>query len=381
MRGSKPNLMWIGTLGALGILAGCATSPGPKSGANSAVSAAENAKRARPFLEGARAALAVENSAICRVPGDPVAKTGLVSKSGKSNGSVPSAVESWKTWVLAGGACVREQKWAEVLRIGEWLSQNEMEAPWGPYFLSLHAQSRGESLRAHWLLDLAEKKAGGELSIVQYERARQSLLSGETRAAVAHMKSAVARDSELAPGHLWLAQVHEREQMWDEAAAHYSTYLSLRPKSAAAHFAFAEVQLQRQKSQEAVEPLLRAIHLDPSSLKARLQLALVYDQLLKDPEASLKVLKEARSVAVSSSSRSSAGKLKSERNRDSFPGDDTHLEIQQIDQRIRALEEQVKARQPAQAQSPRPSASQAVPPTPFHSEALSDPMQTAKGGG
>jgi len=212
------------------------------------------------------------------------------------------------------------------------------------------------------------------MAVVQYERARQSLARGETRAAVSHLMSAVAKDTELAPAQLWLAQVHEREQLWDEAVTHYAAYLKLRPKSAAAHFAYAEVQLQRQKPDEAVEPLLRAIHLEPTSFKTRLKLATVYEQLLKDPESSLKVLKEARSLAsdLAPGSRSAASKSKRERGVPSAP--DLQLEIQQIDQRIRALEEQVKARQPAQAQSPGPSARQAVPPTRASSE-------SEKGGG
>lgn len=347
------NLIGLGGVLSLCLLAGCATSP---RGQDASMNSAENAKRARPYLEGSHAALATENTATCRWLGDVP-----TSASSKAPPSTPKGVVSWKDWVLAGGACVREERWSDVLRIGEWLSQNEMEAPWGPYFLGLHAQAQGELLRAHWLLDLAERKAGGELSIVQYERARQSLLNGETREAVSHMKTAVAKDAELAPAHLWLAQVHEREQLWEEAATHYAKYLSLRPKSAPAHFAFAEVQLIRQKPQEAVEPLLRAIHLDPSSLKVRLRLAVVYEQLLKDPESSLKVLREARSVA-SSSARSASpgaarvGQSRSERNSDSMPGRDSKIDLQQIDLRIRQLEDQMKARQPAQAQGMGPSA-------------------------
>jgi len=212
------------------------------------------------------------------------------------------------------------------------------------------------------------------MAVVQYERARQSLARGEMRAAVSHLKSAVAMDAELAPAQLWLAQVHEREQLWDEAVTHYAAYLKLRPKSAAAHFAYAEVQLQRQKPDEAVEPLLRAIHLEPTSFKTRLKLATVYEQLLKDPESSLKVLKEARSLAsdLAPGSRSAASKSNRERGVPTAP--DLQLKIQQIDQRIRALEDLVKARQPAQAQSPRPSARQAVPPTQSSTE-------SEKGGG
>lgn len=360
----------VGLLAA-GLITGCATSPSTKV---DKLSAQENAKRARPYLEGASMALPSENSAICRVPTDVASP---VRSGAKASPASAAEVHSWKTWVLAGGACVRDQKWSEVLRIGEWLSQNEMEAPWGPYFLSLHAQARGESLRAHWLLDLAEKKAGGEMAVVQYERARQSLARGETRAAVSFMKAAVAKDADLAPAQLWLAQVHEREQLWEDAVTHYAAYLKLRPKAAAAHFAFAEIQLQRQKPDEAVEPLLRAIHLEPTSLKTRLKLATVYEQLLKDPESSLKVLREARSVAsdLAPGSRSAAGKSKRDRGSQGTPDHriENH-EIQQIDQRIRVLEEQVKARQPAQAQSPRPSARQAVP-------SGRSPSESVQGGG
>jgi hypothetical protein len=355
-------------LAALGLITGCATSPSTQV---DKLSAQENAKRARPFIEGASMTLPTENTATCRLPTDAVIPARGGAKTSPTSGT---EVHSWKTWVLAGGACVRDQKWPEVLRIGEWLSRNEIEAPWGPYFLSLHAQARGESSRAHWLLDLAEKKAGGEMAVVQYERARQSLARGEMRAAVSHLKSAVAMDAELAPAQLWLAQVHEREQLWDEAVTHYAAYLKLRPKSAAAHFAYAEVQLQRQKPDEAVEPLLRAIHLEPTSFKTRLKLATVYEQLLKDPESSLKVLKEARSLAsdLAPGSRSAASKSNRERGVPTAP--DLQLKIQQIDQRIRALEDLVKARQPAQAQSPRPSARQAVPPTQSSTE-------SEKGGG
>lgn len=206
----------------------------------------------------------------------------------------PKVASEWKTWVQAAGACVQKQDWALVEKMGSEMASRHTDSPWGAYFLGLAAAQRGEMLRAHWMLDLAEKKAGGSIGLVRYEKAR--LLEKEEGVAEAakEMKEAVRVDSTLLPALLWLAQVHHRDRMNAEAERYYRGALALKSDLWAAVAGLADILVDRAQGPEAVELLNRAVALRPEVAETRVKLAFVYETLTKEPARAVQTLRELR---------------------------------------------------------------------------------------
>ena len=65
----------------------------------------------------------------------------------------------WRKMVSLANACVKAKDWRKVELLGSELGISAHLTPWGPYFLSLAAESRKDYPRAVWMLELALKKA------------------------------------------------------------------------------------------------------------------------------------------------------------------------------------------------------------------------------
>lgn len=209
----------------------------------------------------------------------------------------PKTGSDWKVWVQAAGACVQKQDWNQVEKLGVEMSARHMDSPWGAYFLGVAAAQRGEILRAHWMFDLTEKKAGSPIGLVQYEKARMIEKEDGVAAAAKEMKAAVVNDPTLTPAFLWLAQVHHRDRMNAEAEKYYRAVLQLKSDSYPALAGLGELMIESQKGQEAADFLNRAISIKPEAAETRSKLALVYDNLTKEPIKALQTLRELR-VAI-----------------------------------------------------------------------------------
>lgn len=261
-------------LTALVLVTGCATT-GPKTVTQYDPHAAE---KARPYLENhfGMDVRSATNAAVC---GEPKVAT------------------EWRAWVLAADACVQKQNWSQVEKLGTEMSSRHMDSPWGAYFLGLAASQRGENLRAHWLLDLAEKKAGGSIGLVRYEKAR--LLEKEEGVAVAakEMKEAIKIDATLVPAILWLAQVHHRDRMNREAEGYYRQALAQKPDVWPALTGLADILIENKNGVEAAEFLTRAIAIKPEVAESRVKLAMVYETMTKEPAKAVQTLRELR-VAI-----------------------------------------------------------------------------------
>jgi tetratricopeptide (TPR) repeat protein len=211
--------------------------------------------------------------------------------------AAPKSGADWKLWVQAAGSCVQKQDWQQVEKLAVEMSSRQMDSPWGAYFLGVAAVQRGEKLRAHWMFDLAEKKAGAPIGLVHYERARLIELQDGTAAAAKEMKVAVQADPTLTPAFLWLAKIHHRDRMNSEAEKYYRSVLALRSDSYPALAGLGDIMIEGQKGVEAAELLNRAIVLKPEVAESRSKLANVYETLLKDPAKALQTLRELR-VAI-----------------------------------------------------------------------------------
>lgn len=221
--------------------------------------------------------------------------------------AVPKSGSDWKTWVQSAGACVQKQDWNLVEKLGLEMSSRHIDSPWGSYFLGVAAAQRGEHLRAAWMYDLAEKKAGAPIGLVHYEKARVIEKEEGVAAAAKEMKIAVQADPTLMPAFLWLAQIHHRDRMNAEAEKYYRSVLELKGDSYPALSGLGDLLFERQQGQEAADLLTRAIALKPEIAETRSKLALVYESLLKDPVKALQTLRELRVALEKGRARGKVG--------------------------------------------------------------------------
>lgn len=266
-------LVGLGLLSIAG-LSGCATSGGSSASLGSVDAGA--AARARPYLEGYQSL-------------DPRLEPSGVAC------AEPRATGEWKMWVAAGSACAQKDDLAMLEKVGQELADRFVDAPWGAYYLGLSAARRGESLRAHWMFELAEKKAGGRLAIVRYETARLLEQDGESLAAAKEMKEAVRLEPQLLAAQLWLAQVHHRDRLLREARSYYQKVLELKADHYASIVGLADVEAELKNGREAADLLLRAVSMKPEAADNRWRLAFVFENLTREPEKALETLKDLKS--------------------------------------------------------------------------------------
>lgn len=261
-------------LAMVSMLFGCATS-GPVASDRNAKLDPKAAERARPFLAN---------------------HYGLDFRTASTGGTCaqPKPNADWKMWVQAAGACVQKQDWAQTEKLGTEMSSRHIDSPWGPYFLGVAAIQRREFLRAQWMFDLSEKKAGAPIGLVHYEKARMIEKEEGAAAAAKEMKVAINADPSLLPALLWLAQVHHRDRMNVEAEKYYRSVLSLKSDNYPALAGLGDLMIEAEKGSDAADFLTRAIAIKPEIAETRSKLALVYETLTKEPAKALQTLRELR---------------------------------------------------------------------------------------
>lgn len=260
------------------VLVGCATGGGKNGESTLAKADPKAAERARPYI---------------------VNHYGLDFRSASTGGVcvTPKATAEWKTWVLAAGTCVQKSDWPQVEKLGVEMSARHVDSPWGPYFLGVAAAQRGEMLRAHWMFEMAEKKAGVPIGLVHYEKARLIEKTDGPALAAKEMQLAVKADPTLLPGFLWLAQVHHRDGMNADAERYYRAVLALKDDNYSALVGLGDIMVEKQNGAEAVELLSRAIALKSDVVETRSKLAFAYENLTKEPVKALHTLRDLR-VAI-----------------------------------------------------------------------------------
>ncbi len=283
------------------------------------------AERARPFIDGLRVV-------DLRLPA-----------SRTSTCADPKADAGWKDLVSAATACVQKEDWTRLERMGTELAKREVNAPWGAYFLGVAAAGRNDLTRAYWMLELAEKKAGGPLALVRYERGRLLELekgpAAATSAVAKEMKEAVRLDPELLPALSWLAQVYHRDHQLADAEGYYRQALKASPDHLPSLTGLAEVAIEKGAGDEAAELLSKAVTLRPEVAETRLRLAYVFETLKKDQAKSLETLRELKVAVEKGRAKAKSADL-----------------VAVVTQKIRTLEqalkavpvEQAKGREPAQ---------------------------------
>lgn len=298
-----------------GLLGACATGPSKHVEKEDA----EAAARSQKYMTNLEVEPLVENSSVtCTVPA-----WALKPAPARSSG----ASKEWPQLVAHANACAKAKNWRNLEILGYSLARADVDSPWGAYFLSIAADATGDRARALWMIDLAQKKAGGRSGLFMYQKGRILFELGETAQAMKLIERAVELDKKLLDGHLFLARIYHRDTELDRATKHYQAVLAGDSKNHLALVGLAEVKLAQGAGDEAADLYAKVVAAQPTGLQAWLRLAYIQETVQKNPVHALNTYRSIKSSIE-------RGQIK---DRPEFD----------LAARIKALEESTKPRVPA----------------------------------
>ena len=266
----------------------------------------------------------------CAVP------TGL---KGANTGKGESKV--WKDLVGRADTCVNERNWPVLENLANEMSKADLDNPWPAYFLSLAAEARGDLSRAIWMTELANKKSGDKVALFVYQRGRIWMKMGDTGKAMTDLQKSVAMEPSLLEGQLYLAEIFNRDQDFGKAEAYYRAALKVDEKSYFALTGLAEIDLTKDSGQvsgkdsgkdsirEAADFFSRATAVNQKVLYPWLRLSYIFENLQKNPDLALSTYKSMKSKLDNGLIQ---GKVEFD-----------------LNARIKSIEDDIRARQPAAA--------------------------------
>lgn len=215
---------------------------------------------------------------------------------------------NWQGLVKMANGCVVEARWEMVEELGNHLAQQESFAPWGAYFLSLSAQSRGDYSRALWMVELALKKSP-QMGLLLYQKGRLHWSIKDYSEATALFSESLRRDPNIVDAHLMLGQIYYRDQEFAKARGHFERVLKSEDKNYVALVGLAECELKDNKIEVALDYFGRAVTRNPEDLSLRVRRAFVLETAAQNPQLALKAFNEIKNLTAK-------GKLKGDLNFD-----------------------------------------------------------------
>jgi len=265
------------------LVAACASGPQKKTETVDA----EAEKRSQIYMANLEVEpLGETGSGTCAVPS-------WALKPAPARGSGPS--KEWPRLVAHANACVKAKIWRNVEILGYALGRADIDSPWGAYFLSLAAEASGDRARALWMIDLAQKKAGGRSGLFMYQKGRILFELGETAQAMELVGRAVQLEKRLTEGHLFLARIYHRDLELERAAKHYQAVLGADGKNFVALAGLAEVKLAQGAGDEAAALYAKLVAAQPSGLQNWLRLAYIQETVQKNPAEALNTYRNLKS--------------------------------------------------------------------------------------
>jgi tetratricopeptide (TPR) repeat protein len=204
--------------------------------------------------------------------------------------------QSWKKLMSYANACTLAHNDAMVESIGNEMATSDPLSPWGPYYLSLAAQSKNDLPRALWMADLATKKAS-KSSILIYQKARVLFAMDDTSNAVESFRRVLQIDPNFVEANLALGHILYREQYLAEALPYFEKALQFDQNNFQALVAAAQCREGKNDFTKASEYWIRAQSLEPQKSFIRLKVADLQEQKLQDYSAALSSYRELKTLA------------------------------------------------------------------------------------
>lgn len=195
---------------------------------------------------------------------------------------------SWKALVSEANACLKSNKWSNVEEIGYELSRRDTKSPWGPYYLGLKAESENALERALWMAELTVKRAPN-MGIVHFQKGRILWKKEAFTESLEAFTKSLQLDPNMIDAHLFVGQIHFRDQSYAKAALHFQSVLRARPRDPTALMGLAECNIQSSDGRGAIEYLERGGRHCPTDPIFLIRQAFVYENLLNDGAKALEV--------------------------------------------------------------------------------------------
>lgn len=189
--------------------------------------------------------------------------------------------KSWKELVAEANSCVRAEKWSNVEDIGGELARKDTNSLWGPYYLSLKAEHDGLFDRALWMAELASKR-GPEVGLAHFQKGRILWKKEAYTESIEAFTKSLQLDSNMIDAHLFLGQIHFRDQDFSRAARHFQAVLKVRPRDPTALMGLAECGIQSSDARGALEYLEKGNRNYPGDPTFLLRQAYIYEVLTND---------------------------------------------------------------------------------------------------
>ncbi|MCB0411895.1 MAG: tetratricopeptide repeat protein, partial [Bdellovibrionales bacterium] len=199
--------------------------------------------------------------------------------------------EDWKDLIKMANGCVVKEDWSQVEAIGNHLAKTHPLAPWGPYFLSLSAQSRKGFSRALWMIELALKKSPNN-ALAVYQKGRVLWAIEEYGQATEVFEHALKINPRILDAHLMLGQIFYRDQEFKKARDHFQKVVESDRSNYTALVGLAECELKSDNFEKALGYFSQAIEKNPKDLDLRVRKAFVLESTVNDPHEALKEFKE-----------------------------------------------------------------------------------------
>lgn len=198
---------------------------------------------------------------------------------------------NWKELLNSASACVSAAKWNQVDLFAKELSERDTSSPWGPYFYALSAENQNQMERAIWMNELALKRAP-TTALFYYQKGRLSWKRDSYKESVDSFNRALQLDSNFIDAHLFLGQIHFRDQDYARSARHFQAVLRVRPKDQTALIGLAECHIQLSDAKSALEFLEKGARLYTAESVYLVRQAYVYEYLLNDAQSAVEIYKK-----------------------------------------------------------------------------------------
>lgn len=195
--------------------------------------------------------------------------------------------KDWATLLENLNQCALQNQWFNVENNALELLRVEVNAPWGPYFLSLAAENRSDLARALWMIDLAIKKASSDIAAFHYQRGRVLWLLDQKESAKQEMQKTTQLNSKFADAYLFLAELTYRELDYKQSISLYQKAIDNEITATEAFQNISECYFALSDYVNTQKYLSLGVSKHPESLNMRLKLAQLYEDQLKDTQQAI----------------------------------------------------------------------------------------------
>ena len=135
--------------------------------------------------------------------------------------------------------------------------------------------------RALWMTELTIKR-GPEIALAHFQKGRLLWKKENFTDSIESFTKALQLDSNMIDAHLFLGQIHFRDQDFSKAARHFQAVLKARPRDPTALMGLAECGVQSSDAKGALEFLEKGNRSYPGDPTFLLRQAYIYESLLND---------------------------------------------------------------------------------------------------